>query len=288
MKTRKLFSLGIGFLVVVGIVMLSAPVWAGEKKHGDKDVPPVVGDCSGDTSCNTVNVTGGEGGNGTGGDAHAEGGAGGSATAATGAINNRSTGGGAEVNTRSESNSVYLGAARDTADCYTKVQLGAEGFGIGFSRSDAFCKKVRLIDQKVSEGNYAAAVRLECTLPEWREVYGHKRPRDRKGRETEGYRQCKKDLMPAETVGQNVTAAYGGLVVQAVQQDEFQDSLERAEYRYAHQQSLIELLRDERQDDAEKIDRLKREAAALRRSESAAADRRAAVRAKLEPKKEEK
>ena len=100
--------------------------------------------------------------------ASATGGAGGEGGAST------ANGGGAsvETNNRSESSSVYLGAARDTAGCFTKVQIGAEGFGIGFSRSDAYCKKVQRISDHVSWGNYRAATRLECTLKEWRDVYG--------------------------------------------------------------------------------------------------------------------
>jgi hypothetical protein len=76
------------------------------------------------------------------------------------------------ISTSSESRSIYLGAARDTAECFTKVTIGADVFGIGFSRSDPFCKKIRLIVRQLDAGNYDAAARLECTLPEWREVFG--------------------------------------------------------------------------------------------------------------------
>lgn len=81
------------------------------------------------------------------------------------------------VRNKSESNTMVFGAARDTADCFTKVQLGGEGFGVGFSRSDPYCKKVRLVRRHVELGNYEAAARLECTLREWRQVYGDDKQR---------------------------------------------------------------------------------------------------------------
>ena len=110
-------------------------------------------------------------------------------------------GGGATVTTKSESNSLYLGAARDSADCFTKVQLGADGFGLGWSRSDPYCKKIRLIARKTQEGNFDAAVRLECTLPEWKEVYGHKRVRNKSGKFTAGFSTCIDELMPDVAAG---------------------------------------------------------------------------------------
>jgi hypothetical protein len=98
-------------------------------------------------------------------------------------------GGSANVSTSSENNSIVLTGARDSAACFTKMGVGAEGFGIFWSRSDPYCKKVRLIARHIDNGNFEAAARLECTLKEWKDVYGHKRVDD------PGYSQCMEDLV---------------------------------------------------------------------------------------------
>ena len=231
-------------------------------------VPPVLADditVGGGTDSsddeNLININ--RGGDSEGGDAEAkalansEGGAGG-------------TGGGATVHTNSESNSIVLSGARDSAACFTKMGIGAEGFGLFWSRSDPFCKKVRLIARKIEEGNFAAAARLECTLNEWKEVYGHKNVSD------SGYKQCLDDLMPAEPVGMYITSdEYDLLIMAQVTKEEYTEQTELVEYRMTQQQNLIDSLQQEAESDDAEIERLKLKSA----KEEA---RRAAARKALE------
>lgn len=176
------------FLAAGLLVFLTMPVWAtendcrqGHRQCGHDDGNTINADADArsesdasssadsDASSNATSSSNSSGGAGGDGGAGGAGGAGGSASGGAATSNSGSSN---EISNSSKSNSVYLGAARDTAGCFTKVQLGAEGFGIGFSRSDAYCKKVRRISDHVSWGNYRAATRLECTLKEWRGVYG--------------------------------------------------------------------------------------------------------------------
>ena len=77
---------------------------------------------------------------------------------------------------------------------------------------------------------------------------------------------------------------YNDLMVQAVQKEEFEEAVERGEYRYAQQQSLIEELQEqvaEHEDDDEKLERLKQEAAALRAAQEAEEIKQADIRAQF-------
>ena len=77
---------------------------------------------------------------------------------------------------------------------------------------------------------------------------------------------------------------YNALVAQAVQKEEFEEAVERGEYRYAQQQSLIEELQEqvaEHEDDDEKLERLKQEAAALRAAQEAEEIKQADIRAQF-------
>lgn len=270
MTISKRVNLFLGFCIIVALIMLAAPSWATDKPT------PRIDDCNGIANCNDIDARGGSGG---------DGGEGGDASAVTGPVTvdgTGGTGGGATVNTKSENTSLVLSGARDTADCFTKIGVGAEGFGLFWSRSDSFCKKVRLISSHIDRGNYAAAVRLECTLPEWEEVYGHKKPRDKQGNETEGYVQCKEDLMPEGAQGDDgsditghvlTPAEYEDLLAQAANAEEVEEYVEQSEYRFAQQTNLIAALEADHEDDSAEIDRLKREAAALRAAEQEREDR---------------
>ncbi len=137
-------------LIVIFLALLFAPVFAtGSNDDSDSD-GTTIGDTNANADAGAESSSDATGGNATGGTAT----------------------GSATVNTSSENTSLVLTGARDTAPCFTKITIGAEGFGIGFSRSDAFCKKVRLISRQIESRNFDAAARLECTLKEWKEVYG--------------------------------------------------------------------------------------------------------------------
>lgn len=182
-------------------------------------------------------------------------------------------GGGGSSNVKNRSTSIVLTGSKDTADCFTKMGIGAEGFGIFWSRSDPYCKKVRLIASHIDRGNFAAAARLECTLGEWQEVYGHKRARNKDGSETEGYRQCQDDLVPVDEPspvgGVFVPAAEYDELLAQVSEEELEEKSQLLEDRIAQQQNLIDTLKEEHKNDEAEIERLRREADALRAAERA-------------------
>jgi len=171
-------------------------------------------------------------------------------------------GGTSTVQTKNESTSLVLTGARDTAPCFTKVTIGAEGFGIGWSRSDAYCKKVRRIAAHLVLENWNAAARLECTLRVWRDVYG---------RDTEA---CFADLYAGPDETPTPEPEIGGMynqsaMVAQVAQEEFEAVVEQAqeqheavEYRQAQQQNKIDSLEQREAELRAEVERLRIEAAA--------------------------
>ena len=279
MRLSKKVSWTLAGLLILSMLVLFSQ--RAEASDNEKPQPPRYDDCNGIANCNDIDARGGSGGDGgEGGEANAD--------ANTGPIDNSSEGGGANVSTSSEHTSLVLSGARDSADCFTKMGIGAEGFGIFWSRSDPFCKTVRLVASHIDRGNLSAAARLECTLNEWEAIYGHRKPRNKDGTMTDGYSQCVEDLdmTPPEPTGNVVLtgAEYQELVTQAVQQEEYQEHSEQVEYRYTQQQHMIEALEEEHDDDQEEIAALKKRV----NDEVAEADaRRAAVRAKIAAKEAE-
>jgi len=150
-------------------------------------------------------------------------------------------GGSAQVSTSNESSSIVLTGARDTAQCFTKIGVGAEGFGVFWSRSDSFCKKVRLIAANIERGNYSAAARLECTLKEWEEVYGHRNTKD------PGYEQCLIDItvipdVPPPNLGQLYNRAAReappDMLIADVTEEEYREQQQEVEYRQVQQETV--------------------------------------------------
>jgi hypothetical protein len=184
------------------------------------------------------------------------------AAAESSAIGEGGAGGMSTVTTRNESTSLVLTGARDTAPCFTKVTIGAEGFGIGFSRGDPYCKKVRRVAAHLVLENWNAAARLECTLKVWREVYG----RDANA--------CFDDLFagpdqtpaaPELTGLYNQAAQDNDYFFAQVAQDEFDDAKEQAELverRVSQQQNKIETLEQNEAELRAEVERLRDEAAA--------------------------
>ncbi len=197
------------------------------------------------------------------------------------AAESTSAGGTANVTTKSENTSLVLTGARDTAGCFTKVTIGAEGFGIGFSRSDPYCKKVRLITRQLALQNWDAAARLECTLKEWREIYG----KDKEACRAALFAGPDEEPVNALIEHQEYSALaqeFQYMIVAQVQQEEFNEAVEKGEYRYAQQQALIEELNEEHAKDDKEIARLKRETAEAAKRETKELARRAAARAALQ------
>lgn len=203
---------------------------------GDKE-------CVGKINCNEVDI---------GGDARARGG---DAEANAASTAEGGQGGSSSVTTNNEHTSLVLTGARDTAACFTKVTIGAEGFGIGFSRSDPYCKKIRLIAAQHEKGNHDAAVKLECTLSEWKEVFG------------KDYGACFQALSVEPDL---INQLYGFEDVDSlhaqVSKEEYEEEQELIQYRIEQQQNLIQSLQEEHDEKDAEIERLKREAAELRRT----------------------
>jgi len=202
-------------------------------------------------------------------DAAAEAGAEASAGAesnATGEGGAGGAGGVSTVQTKNESTSLVLTGARDTAPCFTKVTIGAEGFGIGFSRSDPYCKKVRRVAAHLVLENWGAAARLECTLKVWREVYG----RDAELCFDDLYAGPDETPTPPQLGGLYDQAAQSGdFVVAQVEQEEFEaakqeaaEQHEQVEYRVSQQQNKIDSLEQNEAELRREVERLREEAAA--------------------------
>ncbi len=232
-------------ILLAFVVFLASPIWASDDddcRYGcDDDAATTTAESDSTASADAIaeadaNATG-------------EGGAGG-------------LGGASTVNTKTESTSLVLTGARDTAPCFTKVTIGAEGFGIGWSRSDAYCKKVRRIGAHLVLENWNAAARLECTLGVWRDVYG--RDAD----------ECFADLYagPEESpAAPELTGLYNqnAQMVAQVEQEEFeavkqqaQQQHEAVEYRQTQQQNKIDSLEQREAELRREVERLREEAAA--------------------------
>jgi len=302
MKTRKLFGLGVGFLVIVGLTMLSSPVWAGEKKHGGKDNPPPdIGDCVGVANCNTISPEGGRGGDGYGGEGgSATGGAGGDAnamggeaTANTGPIDNSSGGGNSTVSTRSSNTNVVLVPNNNTAGCLRVYGLsfgnGDGAAALGIPTRDKACDYEAAADDAASTGDHDIAWYWRCHKENLYKPF-----RDKGESAESAIVDCfaKMTEMLGVSVGgsdQQVPTGYvlllegehDALILAQIQQEELDEYAEQSEFRYVQQKSLIESLQQEvseYQDDTEEIERLKREAAALRKKQEAEDARRSRVR----------
>lgn len=249
-------------LYVVGVNI----VYAGDECRGN-----CRSDSGGDVEVDVdVGVDGGSGGmGGAGGDGGdggmgGAGGTGGSVGDLSAHSGSDATGGNSTV--RSENRQIYLGAARDTADCFTKIQVGADGFGVGFSRSDAYCKKVRRIQFFIDHERFVPAARLECTLVEWKKVYGKDKER------------CHDELY----VGPGTFADPTPIVVASDDRYEeirkalraSEEEREQVEYRQSQQETLIE-------SQAEALAKVRAEAIRLRKAEEARKAAEAAAKAKF-------
>ena len=158
-------------------------------------------------------------------------------------------------------------------DC--KAHIGANlslpglGTGVTIPLAGRECRKLKYYDRMIGQGDYNAAEIIFCSLKDVQREF------------RELGLNCRDTLsiyVVPPPVGQVIltNSEYDELMAEAVQKEEFEEVVEKAEYRYAQQQSLIEELQDEvesHETEAAEVERLKRLAA-----------ERAATRAKVKQK----
>lgn len=153
----------------------------------------------------------------------------------------------------------------DTCKAHIGANLSLPGLGTGLTipLPGKECRKLKYYDRMVDQGDLNAAEIIFCGL------------KDIKAEFRELGLDCRETLsifVPATGQVILTEGEYDNLMAEAVQKEEFEEAVEQAEYRYAQQQSLIEALQEEVSDhdvEAEEIERLKREAADLRREQEA-------------------
>lgn len=133
-----------------------------------------------------------------------------------------------------------------------------------FDLTDKDARVLRIAREWNAEGNHHAADHLQCSVKVvWR-------PFGSPG-------ECYEALNPPEPepIGRYLSHdEYHELTMVQVQQEEFDEAVEQAEFRYAQQQSLIEELEKDHEEDDAEIEQLKREAAIVKATQ----DKEAAVR----------
>lgn len=221
----------------------------------------------------TAHAEGGQGGHGgqggTGGDAQS------SATATNSGVN--LSGGDTSFHSESNNTNVVLVPNNNTENCLRVWGLSwgnsSGAGGIGVPQRSAACDYEQAADDAAALGNHKMAWYWRCHKKNIYKPF-------RKGNRTapEAIRACfdemstlldMQDPEPVPTGSVIITEdEYDSLLMAQVQQEE----LEQLEDRYAQQQSLIEELQDEIEDhdlEQAEIERLKREAAELRRAQEA-------------------
>ena len=245
---------------------------------------------------------GGEGGQG--GTAHANA-TGGEATAMAGASNE---GVNVENNTqfRSESNNtnVVLVPNNNTANCMRVwgISFGTSdgAAGLGLPTRDKSCDFEQAADDAAATGNHVIAWYWRCHKPN---LYKQFRSRGEENRSAiiDCFEQMRDMISvpgsdePVPTGQVIITEEeYNGLLLAQVQQEELDEAVEQAEYRYAQQQNRIEHLEaelEDHEDNLEELERLKQEAAELAANQQVqqaySDDIRARARARLEAREEQ-
>jgi len=165
----------------------------------------------------------------------------------------------------------------DTCKAHIGANLSLPGLGTGLTipLPGRECRKLKYYDRMITLGDTNAAEIIFCGL---KDIKAEFKQLGLDCRETVSIH-----VVPPEPTGQVLVDEdeYNSLLMSQVQQEELDEYAEQAEFRYAQQQSLIDELQDDADDDDVEIEQLKK----------AVADRaatRAAVREKMLAKKEAK
>ena len=290
---------------ILMLLLLAMPAFAG---GGDR------GNCNGQENCNELDIdieggrgghggSGGEGGDGGAGGHGGDGGEGGQADASaqasagaeahTGPIDNSSGGGSATVSTESNNTNVVLVPNNNTAGCLRVWGLafgnGDGAASLGIPTRDKACDYEAAADDAAATGDHDIAWFWRCHK---KSLYSQFKDR---GEDTDtAVLQCFERMTEMLGVPIGATdepppgqillpeAEYDELLAQASTVEEIEEEVmeqrELVEYRIAQQENLIESLEQQHEDDQAELDRLKREAAALREEQDAEEARRARVR----------
>lgn len=286
---------------LVWVIAIGWFIWAADAVAGGGS----RGDCNGEVNCNELDIdveggrgghggSGGDGGQGGSGGHGGSGGEGGEAAAAaeasagaeasTGPIDNHSGGGNATVSTESNNTNVVLVPNNNTAGCLRVWGLafgnGDGAASLGIPTRDKACDYEAAADDAAATGDHDIAWFWRCHK---RSLYSQFKDR---GEDTDtAVLQCFQRMTEMLGVpigatdepppGQILVAEeeYSELLAQAETAEAVEEFAEQTEYRIAQQQNLIDSLQDDHEADQLEIERLKREAAALRAAQEADEER---------------
>lgn len=268
-----------GFLVIVALIMLSAPAWA----SGSND------DCNGVGNCNDIDIDVNEGGDGYGG----EGGAGGNADsdADASANSNSTSSAGAEAGASVINNITGDTIPADTTHrakitientpdivtitpgsgdtCKAHIGFGVSVPGLGTSMNIPLpgkeCRKLKAYDRAIAMRQWQAAEIMFCSLKEVKAEF-----------KSFGLvcvdiltlhlHRLTPDPEPVTTTKKiSITEAeYNGLLLAQVQAEDYEEQQKMVVDKFAQYDNLIEERERQIAEDDAEIEKLKREAAALR------------------------
>jgi hypothetical protein len=288
MKLARKVDLWMGFCVIVALVMLAAPSWADNNRRSDPD-------CNGVGNCNDIDIEVNEGGDGYGGrggeggtaDASADAGAEASAEAEAAATANSDATGGSVGDITFEGDTIPANTThkldakiKNTPDIVTitpgsgddcKAHIGFSasvpgiGTGLNIPLPGKECRKLKAYDRAIAMRQWRAAEIMFCSLKEVKAEF-------------KDFGLVCVDILtlhitklpePEPTAGKvSIGEAEYELLLMAQQQtEEFEEQQQMVEDKFAQYDNLIEEREAEHEADDAEIERLKREAAALRASQ---------------------
>ena len=286
MRLSAKVSWTLAVLLVLSMVVLFAQ--RAEASGNGRSDP----DCNGVGNCNDIDIEVTEGGTGYGGD----GGEGGSATSDASSESDAAATATSGAEAASSVGDITIEGDTIPADtthrskvtlentpdivtitpgsgdrCKAHIGFGVAVPGLGTSLNIPLpgkeCRKLNYYDRMIASGDMMAAEIIFCSLKEI----------DKEFRELE--LDCRDTLslyivpLP-EPMGVNLSPdEYDELLAQAASSEQVEEYAEQSEYRYAQQQSLLEELQADADDDDAEIERLKREAAELQAARKADEER---------------
>jgi hypothetical protein len=285
MKLARKVDLFMGFLVIVSLIMVCAPAWAGGDRRSDPD-------CNGVGNCNDIDIETTEGGTGYGG----EGGEGGharsdadasadaSATSDAAATANSDATGGSVGDITIEGDTIPADTTHrldakieNTPDivtitpgsgdtCKAHIGFGVSVPGLGTSMNIPLpgkeCRKLKAYDRAIAMRQWQVAEIMFCSL---KEVKAEFRSFELNCVDTLTL-HLKPLPPPPESVGKvHISEAeYETLLLAQVQAEDYEEQQQMVEDKFAQYDNLIEEREREIAEDDAEIERLKVEAAALR------------------------
>lgn len=276
MKTVRRVDLFVGFVVIVGLIMLFAPAWASDDYDDDDD-------SDGTTTTTTTTTTndggdGGAGGDGGEGGAGGIGGEGGSAEAeADASVVNNITGDTIPADTthrakiKIENTPDIVTVTPGSGDtCKAHIGFGVAVPGLGTSMNIPLpgkeCRKLKAYDRAIAMRQWQAAEIMFCSL---KEVKAEFKSFGLKCVDilTLHLHRLTPDPEPVAGKVSITQAEYAELQFAQVQAEDYEEQQQMVADKFAQYDNLIEERQAEHERDDAEIERLRREAAALRAAE---------------------